>query len=158
MPRTAVTTTALLLGALLLGAPLLAFAQAGDDAPVPPNLPEDPAALTTTEREVQPRDEATFEAWLRQRGPIPGVGDGGFLARELLGIELRAHGGDSIGEVVDIALNSAAVAEFLLVRTGDETLRAVPVDSIRVDRETRFFTALTAAQVDALASIADDDG
>jgi hypothetical protein len=119
----------------------------------PPVIPDAPARLADEEREIDPATYDSFEDWLAERGTVPGLGTGGFLASELLGRDLHARNGDGIGRIVDIALDDKALARVLLVRRGEDGLRAVPVSSVMVRADDTLFTELTPAQIEALPPV-----
>jgi len=135
--------------AVVLGTAATALAQEA----MPPVIPDEPARLADEEREIDPATYDSFEDWLAERGTVPGLGTGGFLASELLGRDLHARNGDGIGPIVDIALDDKALARVLLVRRGDDSLKAVPVSSVMVRVDDALFTELTPAQVEALPPV-----
>ena len=141
---------ALLSAAALTIAVGAAGAQEESDEQVPPNVPKQPTYVAPAERDVDPTTYDRFEAWLSTHGPIPGVENGGFLAREVLGRPLLTRSGDEIGQIQNIALDEEARARFFLVRLDDDSLRAVPVASLIVDDEDRLFTEMSEAQVEEL--------
>jgi hypothetical protein len=141
---------ALLTAAVFALAPSPAGAQQERDQAVPPNVVKDPTYLAAGEVELDPTTYDSFEQWLAERGPIPGLDDGGFLARVVLGRPLYTRSGDEIGQVSNLALGEEARARFLLVRLDDDGLRAIPVGSLIVDNENRLLTEMTMAQVEML--------
>jgi hypothetical protein len=128
-------------------------AQQENDAAAPPNVVKDPTYVVPGDAALDPTTYDSFETWLTERGSVPGIATGGFLARELLGRPLYARSGDELGQVQNIALDEQAVARFLLVRLGDDALRAVPVGSLIVDNEDRLLTEMTTAQVQELPGV-----
>jgi hypothetical protein len=139
-------------------AALLAGAGALAQNAVPPVVPDEGDALVEGEREIDPATYDSFSDWLVGRGPIPGIGTGGFLASEMIERELRARNGDTVGRVVDVALDDRAQARVFVVRLDDDSLRAVPVKSVMVSDADRLFTELTPAQVHELARVARPSG
>jgi hypothetical protein len=135
-------------------APLLAVGGAGAQDDVPPVVADEPEAVAEGERTVDPATYDGFRTWLTDRGRIPGLEEGGFLAGEVLDRPLHARNGEPVGRIVNIALDASAAARFFFVRMADDTRRAVPVASVMVDGEDRLFTELTPAQVDELPRIA----
>ena len=134
-------------------AALLAGATALAQDEVPPVVPDEGEALVEGEREIDPAAYDSFGDWLVGRGPIPGIGTGGFLASEMIERELRARNGDVVGRIVDVALDERAQARVFVVRFDDDGLRAVPVKSVMVSDRDRLFTELTPAQVEELARV-----
>ncbi|NBB70791.1 MAG: hypothetical protein GVY33_10795, partial [Alphaproteobacteria bacterium] len=135
--------------AVVLGVAAIALAQ----ETMPPVIPDAPERLADQERQIDPATYDSFEDWLAERGTVPGLGTGGFLASELLGRDLHARNGDDVGRIVDIALDDKALARVLLVRRSDDSLRAVPVSSVMVRTDDALFTELTPAQVEALPPV-----
>jgi len=128
-------------------APLLGGAAALAQEKVSPVVADRSEPPAQGQRQVDQATHDGLRTGLTDRTPVTG---GGFRAGAVLGHPLRAHSGEAIGPIVDIAFDASAQARFFLVRLADDTERAVPVGSVMVDGEERLLTDLKPAEIDAL--------